>query len=34
MYVVENNHEAIIGKDLFEECQRMKKDRLKGREGK
>lgn len=34
MYVIENSHEALIAKDLFEECQRMKKRKLKKREEK
>lgn len=33
LYIVENNHEAIISKDIFEEAQRIRKAKSKGKNG-
>lgn len=33
LYIVENNHEAIISDDIFEEAQRIRKSKSKGKNG-
>ena len=33
LYIVENNHEAIISEDIFEEAQRIRKAKSKGKNG-
>lgn len=34
LYIVENNHEAIVSKDIFEEVQRIRKIKAVGKKGK